>query len=38
MNPCGDLGSKTLEITDMDKAGAQKLYGLPLNAFRLIDA
>jgi len=34
---CGELGSKTLEITDMDKAGAQKVYGLPLNTFQLID-
>ncbi|HEX2053815.1 MAG TPA: hypothetical protein VHJ78_08845 [Actinomycetota bacterium] len=33
---CGDLGSKTLEITDMDKAGAQKVYGLPLNSFQLV--
>lgn len=33
---CGDLGSKTLEITDMDKSGAQKVYGLPLSSFQLV--
>lgn len=35
---CGDLGSKTLEITDMDKAGAQKVYGPPLSTFQLVEA
>lgn len=35
---CGDLGSKTLEITDMDKAGAQRVYGPPLSAFQLVVA
>ena len=33
---CGDLGSKTLEITELDKAGAQKVYGLPLESFEFI--
>lgn len=30
---CGGVGSPTLSITDIDKTGAQKLYGLPLNSF-----
>jgi hypothetical protein len=30
---CGGLGSKRLEITELDRIGAQRLYGLPLNAF-----
>jgi hypothetical protein len=34
---CGDLGSKTLEITELDKEGAQKVYGLPLESFEFID-
>lgn len=33
---CGDLGSKTLEITELDKEGAQKVYGLPLESFEFI--
>lgn len=30
---CGGVGSPTLSITGIDKDGAQKLYGLPLNSF-----
>jgi len=29
---CGGLGDPALKITAIDKAGAQKVYGLPLNA------
>ena len=35
---CGDLGSKTLEITELDKEGAQKVYGLPLESFEFVSA
>lgn len=35
---CGDLGSKTLEITELDKEGAQKVYGLPLDQFQFVSA
>ena len=35
---CGDLGSKTLEITDVDRIGAQRVYGLPLSSFHLVPA
>jgi hypothetical protein len=30
---CGGVGSRELAITDLDKTGAQKLYGPPLNTF-----
>ncbi|CAN5842568.1 hypothetical protein BH23ACT12_BH23ACT12_15790 [soil metagenome] len=30
---CGELGSRTLEITELDKVGAQKVYGMPLDSF-----
>ena len=33
---CGDLGSKTLEITELDKEGAQKVYGMPLDSFQFV--
>lgn len=33
---CGEMGSKTLEITDLDREGAQKVYGLPLDSFEFI--
>lgn len=33
---CGDLGSTTLAITDTDRAGAQKVYGLPLSTFEMM--
>ena len=35
---CGELGSKTLEITDVDRIGAQRVYGLPLSSFHLVSA
>ena len=35
---CGDLGSKTLEITELDKEGAQKVYGLPFDQFQFVSA
>jgi hypothetical protein len=34
---CGDVGSKTLMITDVDKIGSQKLYGLPFDQFTYVD-
>jgi hypothetical protein len=33
---CGGVGSTQLAITELDKAGAQKVYGLPLSAFILM--
>jgi hypothetical protein len=30
---CGGVGSRELALTDLDKTGSQKLYGLPLNSF-----
>jgi matrixin len=33
---CGGVGSKDLKITDIDRAGAQKLYGPPVSGFRLV--
>jgi hypothetical protein len=33
---CGNLGSKSLAITEMDRTAAQKVYGLPLSAFHLM--
>jgi hypothetical protein len=33
---CGNLGSKELAISEQDKIGARKLYGLPLDSFRFI--
>lgn len=32
---CGGVGSAELAITELDKSGAQKLYGPPLNTFAL---
>lgn len=34
---CGGVGSKELAFTDIDKAGAQKLYGLPLDQFVFVE-
>jgi hypothetical protein len=34
---CGDVGSKELEITDLDRQGAQRLYGLPLSSFQFVE-
>jgi hypothetical protein len=35
---CGGVGSRDLAITDVDRAGSQKVYGPPLTSFELIDA
>lgn len=35
---CGGVGSKSLEITEIDRIGAQQLYGPPLNAFQCVEA
>jgi hypothetical protein len=35
---CGNLGSRDLSITDLDRVGAQKVYGPPLREFELIGA
>lgn len=34
---CGGVGSKTLELTDKDKAAAEHVYGLPLAKLRFYD-
>ena len=34
---CGGVGSRTLAITDIDKIGSQKLYGLPFDAFTYVE-
>lgn len=33
---CGAVGSKELKITDVDKSGSQRLYGLPLSSFHFV--
>ncbi len=33
---CGELGSRSLAITELDKEGAQKVYGLPLSSFQFV--
>jgi hypothetical protein len=33
---CGGVGSRLLAITDLDRTGAQKLYGPPLGAVRFV--
>jgi hypothetical protein len=35
---CGNVGSRRLEITQVDSMGAQKLYGPPLASFELLQA
>ena len=35
---CGNVGSRKLDITQVDSMGAQKLYGPPLGAFELLQA
>ena len=35
---CGNLGSRELAITDLDRTGSQKVYGPPLSSFELIGA
>jgi hypothetical protein len=34
---CGGLGSRTLAITDVDRTGAQLVYGPPLGRFELLE-
>lgn len=34
---CGGVGSRTLTITDVDRIGSQKLYGLPFDQFTYVD-
>jgi hypothetical protein len=34
---CGGVGSKTLEITEIDRIGAQQLYGPSLSAFQQVE-
>lgn len=34
---CGQVGTRELKITDVDKEGAQKLYGPPATAFTFIE-
>lgn len=34
---CGGVGSRDLNITDVDKIGSQKLYGLPFDSFTYVD-
>lgn len=34
---CGDVGSAELQFTDVDRAGAQRLYGLPRSAFQFAE-
>lgn len=35
---CGGVGSRNLEISEIDRSGAQLLYGAPLSTFELQDA
>lgn len=34
---CGDVGTRDLAITEVDKEGARKVYGLPLSRLELIE-
>jgi hypothetical protein len=34
---CGGVGSRDLKITDLDRQGAQKLYGPPLSSLQLVE-
>jgi len=34
---CGGVGSLSLSFTDIDKTGAQLVYGPPLNSVQLIE-
>ncbi len=34
---CGGEGSRDLFITEIDREGSQRLYGLPLNEFRFVE-
>lgn len=33
---CGDVGSRSLAITDVDRVGSQLVYGPPLSTFELL--
>jgi len=35
---CGNLGSRELAITDLDRTGSERVYGPPLGSFELIGA
>jgi hypothetical protein len=35
---CGGVGSRELEITEVDRAGSQLVYGAPLSRFQLLEA
>lgn len=35
---CGGVGSRDLAITEIDKEGSRKVYGLPLSLLRLVEA
>jgi hypothetical protein len=35
---CGDVGSRDLEITELDRIGSQRVYGPPFGQFQLYDA
>jgi hypothetical protein len=34
---CGGMGNPKLEITELDRTGAVRLYGLPLSKFEMVD-
>lgn len=34
---CGGVGSRTLAITDVDRIGSQKLYGMPFESFNYVE-
>jgi hypothetical protein len=34
---CGGVGSRDLAISDLDRSGAQRVYGLPLTSFEFVD-
>jgi len=34
---CGGVGSRDLAITDVDKIGSQKVYGLPFDSFNYVE-
>ena len=34
---CGNVGSPTLAISDVDRIGAQRLYGPPFSNFRFVN-
>jgi hypothetical protein len=32
---CGGVGSRDMTITEVDREGAQRVYGMPLSRFRV---